>query len=60
MYHGHSKAVKSLNFSNDGLNFLSGGYDKLVHYWDAETGKPVSSFFIKHNLFCSVLNPDPA
>jgi pre-mRNA-processing factor 17 len=38
-YIGHTEAIKDVNFTNDGLNFLSAGFDKMVNYWDTETGK---------------------
>lgn len=33
-YYGHAKAVRDVQFSHDGKNFLSGGFDNKVLYWD--------------------------
>ena len=33
-YVGHSKAIRDVQFSNDGKHFLSCAFDGIVHYWD--------------------------
>lgn len=43
--------------TNDGLHFLSAGYDKCIHYWDTEYGKVIRSFKIKNYPFCLALHP---
>jgi pre-mRNA-processing factor 17 len=41
---GHTKAVKDIDFSNDGRQFLSCSYDKMVKLWDTETGKCLARY----------------
>lgn len=36
---GHSKPIKTLDFTSDSSQFLSGSYDQQVKIWDTETGK---------------------
>ena len=55
---GHKEAVRDVYFANDGLHFLSASYDKLVHYWDSETGKVIKTFNIKKYPYCVRFNPD--
>lgn len=38
-YKGHSKAINSLNFTNDGSSFISSSFDKTVKLWSTENGK---------------------
>ncbi|CAL9735848.1 pre-mRNA-processing factor 17 [Monosporozyma servazzii] len=38
-YKGHSKAVKTLTFVNDGSSFISSSFDQTVKVWDTESGK---------------------
>ena len=37
-YRGHTAAIKSLSFSDDGKTFISSSFDKTVKIWDTETG----------------------
>lgn len=57
-YLGHTESVRDISFSNDGRNFVSVGFDKLIHYWDTETGKAILSFANKKLPFCCTMNPD--
>ncbi|TFY80188.1 hypothetical protein EWM64_g3827 [Hericium alpestre] len=43
-FHGHTKAVKDVTFSNDGRRFLSAGYDRQMKLWDTETGQCIERF----------------
>jgi pre-mRNA-processing factor 17 len=43
-YAGHSEAVRSIHMSNTGSHFLSSGFDRLVRYWDVETGQAAGTF----------------
>ncbi|KAF8213541.1 pre-mRNA splicing factor [Mycena galopus ATCC 62051] len=43
-FHGHTKYVKDLSFSNDGRQFLSCGYDRQMKLWDTETGQCLKRF----------------
>lgn len=58
-YIGHTEGVKDISFSFDGRQFVSASYDKLVHYWDTETGKVLMTFNNKKIPFCCAMNPDP-
>lgn len=33
-YIGHTKAIRDIQFTNDGKHFLSCAFDGQVHYWD--------------------------
>ena len=57
-YIGHSEGVRDICFTNDGRQFLSAGFDKLVRLWDTETGKVIQTFPIKKIPFCVLFNPD--
>ncbi|KAJ3414503.1 pre-mRNA-processing factor 17 [Chytridiales sp. JEL 0842] len=58
-YIGHGKAIKAIDFSNDGRQFLSASYDKYIKLWDTETGKCIRSFTTKRVPNCVKFNPDP-
>lgn len=39
--------MRDVNFNYNGRNFISGGYDKTVNYWDTETGKIITEIKLK-------------
>ncbi|TRM66206.1 pre-mRNA splicing factor [Schizophyllum amplum] len=43
-FHGHTKMVKDVCFSNDGRRFLSCSYDRQMKLWDTETGQCIKRF----------------
>ena len=43
-YIGHSKSVSDVDFSPNGTEFLSSGYDRKVLLWDTETGQTKQKF----------------
>ena len=57
-YVGHSKAIRDVSFSNDGIKFFSAGYNKNIKYWDNETGKVISTFSTGKIPYVVKLNPD--
>ena len=59
-YSGHKNAVRDLSFTNDGMHFLSTGWDDRINYWDTETGQVVQTFKLPAHPFCGQLNPDEA
>lgn len=56
-YVGHTKAVRDIQFSNDGRHFLSCGFDGFVRYWDTEYGKVTSYCKLKSLPFCVRFHP---
>lgn len=56
-YLGHTEAVRDVSFSYDGKHFVSAGFDKLIHYWDTETGKVITTFANKKLPFCCTMYP---
>lgn len=56
-YLGHSAAVRDVQFSNDGKEFLSAGYDRFVRQWDTETGQCVATFTNRKMPYCAKYYP---
>ncbi|RLN52101.1 hypothetical protein BBJ29_001623 [Phytophthora kernoviae] len=57
VYEGHSGAVRSINFSNDGRQFLSCSFDRFIQLWDTETGQIVNSFTTRRVPYCVKFYP---
>ncbi|KAL5702672.1 hypothetical protein ACHQM5_027857 [Ranunculus cassubicifolius] len=57
-YIGHGETVRDISFSNDGTKFLSASYDKVIMYWDTETGQVITSFPVGNYPNVVKLNPD--
>ena len=38
-FEGHTDRVRSVSFSGDGKQVVSGSWDKTVRVWDTQTGK---------------------
>lgn len=55
---GHSKAVRDVQFSNDGRRFLSAGYDRQMKLWDTETGQCLKAFSNGKVPYCVKFHPD--
>jgi len=43
-YSGHSEGVRSIHMSNDGLRFVSSGFDRYMQLWDVETGQTIGTY----------------
>lgn len=43
MYEGHTKDVRTVAWSPDGMRIASGGHDEVVDVWDATSGATISS-----------------
>uniref|UniRef100_A0A7S4KY98 Pre-mRNA-processing factor 17 n=1 Tax=Guillardia theta TaxID=55529 RepID=A0A7S4KY98_GUITH len=56
-YMGHQKAVRDICFSTDGRQFASVGYDKVVRYWDTETGTCLKSWRSKGIPYSVKIHP---
>jgi len=56
-YMGHSKPVRDICFTEDGRSFTSASFDKLVRWWDTETGTCVTSWRVKGIPYCCKIHP---
>ncbi|CAI5730441.1 unnamed protein product [Hyaloperonospora brassicae] len=57
VYEGHSGAVRGINFSTDGRQFLSCSFDRYIQLWDTETGQAVHSFTTRRVPYCVKFYP---
>ncbi|CEG49789.1 mRNA splicing factor [Plasmopara halstedii] len=57
IYEGHSGAVRGINFSTDGKQFLSCSFDRFIQLWDTETGQAVHSFTTRRVPYCVKFYP---
>lgn len=46
-YRGHSNRIFSVKFIDENT-LVSGGWDSVIHVWDARLGKSVKSFYGPH------------
>ncbi|DBA05422.1 TPA: hypothetical protein N0F65_007584 [Lagenidium giganteum] len=58
VYEGHSGAIRGINFSNDGRQFLSCGFDRFIQLWDTETGQCIKSFTNRRVPYCVKFYPE--
>lgn len=56
-YSGHTEAVRSMNLSNDGSEFLSSAFDRYIRLWDTETGQAKATFSNRKMSYCVRFNP---
>ena len=54
---GHDKAVKCVNFAALGEHFYSAAYDKMVKFWDTETGSCKWNVKLKGLPHCLAVHP---
>jgi WD40 repeat protein len=56
----HDSTVISAAYSPDGQRIVSGGHDKAVRIWDANTGKPIGKPLIGHteSVYSVAFSPD--
>jgi len=43
-FNGHKETVRTVAFSPDGQQIVSGSWDKTIRLWDVKTGKQIRSF----------------
>jgi pre-mRNA-processing factor 17 len=58
IYEGHSGAIRGINFSNDGRQFLTCSFDRFIHLWDTETGQSIQSFTNRRVPYCIKFYPE--
>lgn len=56
-YQGHSEAIRSMQMTADGHHFVSGGFDRVIRYWDVETGQATATFTNRKMPYCLRFNP---
>jgi len=56
-YVGHAKAVRDIQFSHSGKDFISCAFDGKVHNWDTEYGKVNATFNLKKLPFALKYHP---
>ena len=59
-YLGHEKALKDIQFNNDGTRFISSSWDKNLKLWDTETGKVITTLTSGKIAYAVRMHPDPA
>eukprot|EP01134_Creolimax_fragrantissima_P000479 CFRG0479T1 len=59
-YVGHSKAVRDIDFNNDGSRFLTASYDRMVKMWDTFTGECLGRYSNGKIPYCVKFNPHPS
>ena len=57
-YLGHDKAVKDVQFSYDGTQFISSAWDKKLKLWDTETGQVITTLSSGKIAYCCKIHPD--
>ncbi len=56
---GHSDCIYSVAYSPDGKTIATASYDKLIYFWDAETGKQIRRLKDHIDAFYSIsFTPD--
>jgi pre-mRNA-processing factor 17 len=58
-YKGHTKGIRDAWFSADGRHFVTTGYDKIIRYWDTETGSVLGRFGHGTMAYTIRTHPDP-
>jgi WD40 repeat protein len=57
--HGHTDGIMSLAFSPNGKLIATGGYDRVIHLWDSNTGKRVRTLAGHPGIVtCVAFSPD--